>query len=68
MAQQQAGKCGPKYHMEDCPMSLKKVPTQNYEQAMTISEIMFGALLGIGAISFIWVSTTLLIHLYQKLY
>ena len=49
-------------------MSLKKVPTQNYEQAMTISEIMFGALLGIGAISFIWVSTTLLIHLYQKLY
>jgi len=49
-------------------MSQNKGNTKNYESAMTISEILFGALLGIGAISFIWVSTTLLIHLYQKLY
>ena len=49
-------------------MSQNKITTQNHESAMTISEILFGALLGIGAIGFIWVSTTLLLHLYQKLY
>jgi hypothetical protein len=49
-------------------MSQNKIATKNYEPGMTIAEILFGALLGIGAVSILWISTTLLIHLYQKLY
>lgn len=33
-----------------------------------VGEILFAALLAVGAVSSIWVSTTLLIHLFQNLY
>jgi len=39
----------------------------NHKSKITISEILFGTLLGIAAISSIWVSSTLIIHLYQNL-
>jgi hypothetical protein len=40
----------------------------NPGEKMTLSEILFGTLLAIGAISCIWISSTLLIHLYSSLY
>ena len=56
-----------KYHMEECWMSAEMKTTNNHDSNITISEILFGTLLGIGALSCIWVSTTLLIHLYQNI-
>ena len=39
----------------------------NHETNVTISEVLFATLLGIAAVSSIWLSSTLLIHLYQNL-
>ena len=39
----------------------------NYNSKVTVLEILFGALLGIAAVSSIWISSTLIIHLYQNL-
>ena len=39
----------------------------NYNSTVTIPDMMFGALLGIAAVACIWLSSTLLIHLYQNL-
>jgi len=49
-------------------MSLETKPINKHEADMTISEILFGTLLGVGAVSCIWLSTTLIIYLYQNLY
>jgi len=54
--------------MEDCRMSLEKNTTKTFASKITPSEILFGALLGVGSICFIWVATTLLIHLYKNLF
>jgi len=35
---------------------------------ITFSEILFGTLLAVGAVSCIWISSTLLIHLYSSMY
>ena len=42
--------------------------TRNLAANITDAEILFGTLLGAGSIFLIWVSTTLLIHLYKNLY
>ena len=39
----------------------------NQEKKLSVSEILFGALLAIGAVSCIWVSSSLMIHLYSNL-
>ena len=39
----------------------------NHNSKVTVSEILFGALLGITAVCSIWISSTLIIHLYQNL-
>ena len=39
----------------------------NQENRLTVSELLFGALLAIAAVSSIWVSSTLMIHLYSNL-
>lgn len=52
--------------MEDSWMSEKMKTPQNTNTS--ISEILFAALLGVGAVSCIWLSSSLLIHLYQNLY
>ncbi|MDX2435238.1 MAG: hypothetical protein GQ556_01475 [Desulfobacterales bacterium] len=39
----------------------------NHDTNVTISEVLFAILLGIAAVSSIWLSSTLLIHLYQNL-
>jgi hypothetical protein len=57
-----------KYHREDCRMSLERKTTRTLDADITTSEILFGTLLGIGSICFIWVATTLLIHLYKNLH
>ena len=38
-----------------------------HDANVSISEILFATLLGIVAVSSIWLSSTLLIHLYQNL-
>jgi hypothetical protein len=40
----------------------------NSSEKMTLSEILFGTLLAVVAISCIWISSTLLIHLYSSLF
>lgn len=40
----------------------------NPGEKMTLSEILFGSLLAIVAISCMWISSTLLIHIYTSLY
>jgi hypothetical protein len=40
---------------------------ENQEKRLTVSELLFGALLAIAAVSSIWVSSTLVIHLYSNL-
>ena len=39
----------------------------NHDTNVTISEVLFAILHGIAAVSSIWLSSTLLIHLYQNL-
>ncbi len=39
----------------------------NQQKRVTVSEFLFGALLAIAAVSSIWVSSTLVIHLYSNL-
>ncbi len=39
--------------------------TKNLAANITIAEIIFGTLLGAGSIFLMWISTTLLIHLYR---
>lgn len=41
--------------------------TKTPERDMSVAEILFGTLLGIGAIGCIWVSSSLMIHLIQNL-
>jgi len=53
--------------MEEIQMSERMKIQQNKDPNTSVPEILFAALLGIGAVSCIWVSTTLLIHLYQNL-
>ena len=40
----------------------------NLGEKMTLSEILFGTLLAVAAISCIWISSTLLIHLSSGLF
>ena len=40
----------------------------NLGEKMTLSEILFGTLLAVAAISCIWISSTLLIHLYSGIF
>jgi hypothetical protein len=47
-------------------MSAEKKITNTHDTNITISEVLFGILLGLGAISAIWVSTTLMIHLIKQ--
>ena len=49
-------------------MAAAKETPRNPGEKMTLSEILFGTLLAIGAISCMWISSTLLIHLYTSLY
>lgn len=49
-------------------MSAETRKNCNHDSQITITEILFGTLLAVGAISCIWVSSTLLIHLYSNLY
>ena len=42
--------------------------TDEFDEKFTLSEILFGTLLGIGSITCIWVAATLLFHLYQSFY
>ena len=44
-------------------MSAENKITNTHDTNITTAEILFGILLGIGAISAIWVTTTLVIHL-----
>jgi hypothetical protein len=44
-----------------------KNPT-DFNMNTSIGEVLFATLLAVGAVSSIWVSTTLLIHLFQNLY
>jgi hypothetical protein len=39
----------------------------NQEKRLTVSELLFGALLAIAAVSSIWLSSSLMIHLYSNL-
>ena len=55
-----------KNHAEDCRMPVD-TRTPDNKTDVTLSELIFGALLGIGAVACIWVSTTLLIYLYQNI-
>ena len=48
-------------------MSAEKKFFNNNDSKITIPEILFGTLLGIASISCIWISYTLLIHMYQNL-
>jgi hypothetical protein len=47
-------------------MSAEKKIVNIHDTNITISEVLFGILLGLGAISAIWVSTTLMIHLIKQ--
>jgi hypothetical protein len=38
-----------------------------HNSKVSVSEILFGTLLGIAAVCSIWISSTLIIHLYQNL-
>jgi len=49
-------------------MSEDMKSTKNLAANITITEIIFGTLLGVGSIFLMWISTTLLIHLYKSLY
>ena len=44
-------------------MSAENEITNTHDTNITTAEVLFGILLGIGAISGIWVTTTLVIHL-----
>ena len=57
-----------KYKMEAYRMSEDMKRTKNLAANITITEIIFGTLLGVGSIFLMWISTTLLIHLYKSLY
>ena len=57
-----------KYHMEDGGMSVDTNNPNNFNMNTSLSEVLFGALLAVGAVSCIWVSTSLLIHLLQNMY
>ena len=48
------------------PAEVKNLP--KHEMSLTIPEIFFGALLGIGAVCAIWISSSILINLFQNLY
>lgn len=47
-------------------MSEEKKNMKTHDTNITIPEVLFGILLGIGAISAIWVSTTIMIHLIKQ--
>jgi len=53
--------------MEEHSMLDKIKIRRDPETNTTLPEILFATLLGIGAVSCIWVSSTLLIYLYQNL-
>ena len=48
-------------------MSVDTKNLNDFNVNTSISEILFAALLAVGAVSCIWVSTSLLIHLLQNL-
>jgi len=54
--------------MEAYRMSEDMKRSKNLAANITIAEIIFGSLLGAGSIFLMWISTTLLIHLYKNLY
>ena len=41
--------------------------TENENTNLTVSEILFGALLAIVAVSSIWLSSSLMLHLFKNL-
>ena len=53
--------------MEDHWMSEETKFPCNHDTNVSISEVLFATLLGFTAVSSIWLSSTLLIHLYQSL-
>jgi hypothetical protein len=48
-------------------MSCEERKMNKKESGISIPEILFGALLGFGAVSGIWASSTILLHLFQNL-
>jgi hypothetical protein len=48
-------------------MTEAKNTPSNPGEKMTLSEVLFGTLIAIVAISCMWISSTLLIHLYSSL-
>ena len=43
-----------------------KTANENENTYMTVSEILFGALLAVVAVSSIWISSSLMLHLFSK--
>ena len=49
-------------------MSVEMNNLMNHNSNISISEVLFGTLLAIAALGSIWISSTLLIHLYQNMF
>jgi hypothetical protein len=53
--------------MEDFWMSEETKLPCNHDSIITLEEILFATLLGIAGVSIIWLSSTLIIHLFRNI-